>query len=123
MINKQKDIAKAFLQGIITEKIHEVYDLYTMQNFIHHNGFYCGDRESLLNGMLDSNKLFPNKKLVIKMAIAEPPYVTLFSQVQITEGKEIAVVHIYRFDGERIAEMWDISQEVPEDSPNEYGMF
>jgi len=34
-----------------------------------------------------------------------------------------AVVHIFRFAGARIAELWDIGQPVPENSPNEYGMF
>jgi predicted SnoaL-like aldol condensation-catalyzing enzyme len=123
MINKQNDIAKAFLQGVVTDKVQEIYDLYTLPNFKHHNGFYSGDRQSLLEGMIHSNTVFPNKKLTIKLAIAEPPYVTLLSHVQITEGKEVAVVHIYRFEGEKIAEMWDISQEVPENSPNENSMF
>jgi predicted SnoaL-like aldol condensation-catalyzing enzyme len=39
------------------------------------------------------------------------------------DGKEHAVVHIVRFDGEKIAEMWDVGQAVPADSPNENGMF
>jgi predicted SnoaL-like aldol condensation-catalyzing enzyme len=73
--------------------------------------------------MVDSNTMFPNKKLTIKLAVAEPPYVTLLSHVQITADKEVAVVHMYRFEGEKIAEMWDISQEVPDNSPNENGMF
>jgi len=123
MKNKQKGIAKAFLQGVVTDKVREVYDLYTLPNFKHHNGFYNGDRESLLEGMIDSNTVFPNKKVTIKLAVEEPPYVTLLSHVQITEGKEVAVIHIYRFEGEKIAEMWDISQEVPENSPNENSMF
>lgn len=123
MVSKQKDIAKAFLQGVVTDKVREVYDLYTLPNFKHHNGFYSGDRESLLEGMIHSNEVFPNKKLTIKLTVAETPYVTLLSHVQITEDKEVAVVHMYRFEGEKIAEMWDISQEVPENSPNENGMF
>lgn len=123
MISKQKYIAEAFFQGIVTDKVGEVYDLYTLPNFKHHNGFFNGDRESLLEGMLNSNTIFPNKKITIKLVIAEPPYVTLLSHVQITEDKEAAVVHMYRFEGEKIAEMWDISQEVPENSPNENGMF
>lgn len=123
MINKQKEIAKAFIQGVITDKVRETYELYTLPNFKHHNGFFCGDRESLLESMVKNNKVFPNKKLTIKLAIAEPPYVTLLSDVQITEDKEVAVVHIYRFEEQKIAEMWDISQEVPQNSPNENGMF
>lgn len=112
MVNKQKEIAKALLQAVVTDKVREVYDLYTLPNFIHHNGFYSGERESLLQGMLENNKLFPNKKVTIKLAVSEPPFVTLLAHVQITEDKEVAVVHVYRFEGEKIAEMWDISQEV-----------
>jgi predicted SnoaL-like aldol condensation-catalyzing enzyme len=123
MINNHKDIAKAFIQGVVTDEVREVYDLYTLPNFKHHNGFYSGDRESLLEGMIHSNKVFPNKKLTVKLAVSEPPYVTLLSHVQITEDKEVAVVHMYRFEGGKIAEMWDISQEIPENSPNENGMF
>ncbi|MDF2884183.1 MAG: polyketide cyclase [Clostridiaceae bacterium] len=123
MINKQKDIAEAFLQGVVTDKVREVYDLYTLPNFKHHNGFYSGDRESLLEGMMENNKVFPNKKLTIKLTVAEPPYVTMLVHVQITGDKEAGIVHMYRFEGEKIAEMWDISQEVPENSPNENGMF
>ena len=123
MKDKQKDIAKAFLQGAALGKVQQVYDLYTLPNFKHHNGYYKGDRESLLEAMLDSNTIFPNKKITIKLAVAEPPYVTLLSHIQITENKEVAVVHMFRFKGEKIAEMWDISQEVPENCTNENGLF
>ena len=34
-----------------------------------------------------------------------------------------AVVHIFRFQGDRIVELWDMGQSVPENSPNENGMF
>jgi hypothetical protein len=32
-------------------------------------------------------------------------------------------VHILRFEGSRIGEMWDIGQEIPKESPNALGMF
>jgi hypothetical protein len=32
-------------------------------------------------------------------------------------------VHIFRFGGDRIAELKDLDQAVPEDSPSENGMF
>jgi hypothetical protein len=32
-------------------------------------------------------------------------------------------VHILRFERGRIVEMWDLGQEIPEDSPNALGMF
>jgi predicted SnoaL-like aldol condensation-catalyzing enzyme len=33
------------------------------------------------------------------------------------------VVHVFRFDGERIAELWDVGQSIPEKMVNENGMF
>lgn len=38
-------------------------------------------------------------------------------------GIGAAVVHIFRFDDDRIVELWDIGQAVPEASVNENGMF
>lgn len=35
----------------------------------------------------------------------------------------VAVVHIFRFEDDRIAELWDIGQPAPESSPNSPGMF
>ena len=34
-----------------------------------------------------------------------------------------AAVHIFRFQGDRVIELWDVGQPVPENSPNENGMF
>lgn len=34
-----------------------------------------------------------------------------------------AIVHIFRFQNGQIVEMWDIGQQIPENSPNENGMF
>ena len=34
-----------------------------------------------------------------------------------------AAVHLFRFDGDRIVELWDVGQPVPEESPNENGVF
>ena len=36
---------------------------------------------------------------------------------------EYAVVHIARFADGKIAELWDLGQEIPKDSPNALGMF
>jgi predicted SnoaL-like aldol condensation-catalyzing enzyme len=33
------------------------------------------------------------------------------------------VVHIFRFDGDKLVELWDLGQEVPAESPNASGMF
>jgi predicted SnoaL-like aldol condensation-catalyzing enzyme len=36
---------------------------------------------------------------------------------------DYAVMHIFRFEADKIAELWDFGQEVPKDIVNENGMF
>jgi predicted SnoaL-like aldol condensation-catalyzing enzyme len=38
-------------------------------------------------------------------------------------GRDIAAVHLFRFKGTKIVELWDVAVEAPPDSPNEHGMF
>jgi len=50
--------------------------------------------------------------------------VATYSRVQHKPAKPgIAVVHIFRFENSKIVELWDVGQEIPQDSPNENGMF
>jgi len=35
----------------------------------------------------------------------------------------IALIHIFRFQDNQMIEEWESSQEVPQDSPNQYGVF
>ena len=34
-----------------------------------------------------------------------------------------AVVHIFRFEQDRVVELWDLGQPISKDSPNENGLF
>jgi predicted SnoaL-like aldol condensation-catalyzing enzyme len=42
---------------------------------------------------------------------------------QNTSDRGTALAHIFQFHNNKIVELWDIGQAVPEESPNEYGMF
>jgi len=66
----------------------------------------------------------PNKTLEVKLAIQEGDTVAVHSHVrQNPSDLGGAVVHIFRFQNNHIVEMWDIGQPIPENSPNENGMF
>ncbi len=66
----------------------------------------------------------PNKVLEIQRALQDGDLVAVHSRVrQKPEDPGVAVVHIFRFQGNLIAELWDVGQAVPEKSPNQYGMF
>jgi predicted SnoaL-like aldol condensation-catalyzing enzyme len=122
-MENDKDMAISFLKKAASGKLDEAYSL-VGPNFHHHNPHFKGDADSLKAGMAGAHKQFPKTKLDVQRAIAEGDLVAVHSRVQhAPERPAIAVVHIFRFEGEKIAELWDVGMEVPRDSPNENGAF
>ena len=122
-MNSKKELAISFLTNAATGKVDEAYSL-VAPNFRHHNAYFPGDTESLKAGMADAHKQFPNTKIEVQRAVEEGDTVAVHSQVQHAPDRPtIAVVHIFRVEGDKIAELWDVGMEVPKDSPNENGVF
>ncbi|CAG0971262.1 hypothetical protein METP3_01503 [Methanosarcinales archaeon] len=119
-----REIAVSFLKLAASGKVREAYSKYVSPNLQHHNPYFRGDRESLMLAMEENVTKNPNKKLEIKLSLEDGNLVATYSHVQQNPGDSgVAVVHIFRFEGDHIVEMWDVGQAVPEDSPNENGMF
>ena len=80
--------------------------------------------ESLRKGMEEAAAKFPQTAIEIQRALEEGILVAVHSKVKHEPaGRAIAVVHLFRFKGSSIVELWDIAVEEPADSPNEHGMF
>ena len=122
--NQNKDAAVSFLKMASSGNIREAYSKFVGPGFKHHNPFFEGSAESLMNGMEENARQNPNKILEVKHAIAEGALVAVHSHVrQNPDDPGGAVVHIFRFEDDRIVELWDVGQPIPEESPNQYGMF
>jgi predicted SnoaL-like aldol condensation-catalyzing enzyme len=119
-----KDIALSFLNLVTSGKIKEAYELHVAPGFRHHNPYFKGDAKSLQIGMEENESRFPNKKLEVYQIIAEGDRVSVHSHVTLKKGElEIAVVHIFKFKNDKIIELWDVGQQIPQESLNENGMF
>ncbi len=67
---------------------------------------------------------FPQARGEIKRVVAEGDFVVLHIHFKRDpEGRGDAIVDIYRLADGKIAEHWDVQQEVPEKAPNPNGMF
>ena len=120
----RKDIAKAFLRLAATGKVREAYERFVGAGFRHHNPYFRGDADSLREGMEQAYAKFPHTTIEIRRALEDGNLVAVHSRVTHEPGgRAIAVVHLFRFKGSKIAELWDVAVEAPPDSPNEYGMF
>jgi predicted SnoaL-like aldol condensation-catalyzing enzyme len=118
----QKDMAASFLKIAALGNPKEAYDKFVSANFIHHNQYFKGDRQSLLQAMEENSKASPNKSFTVHQAVEEGDRVFTYSHV-VKETMEIAVVHMFRFNQDKIVELWDVGQPITKDSPNENGLF
>lgn len=122
--SSNKEQAVSFLQLVASGRVDEAYERYIDPSFIHHNQYFRGDVDSLKVAMKENAVETPNKTLEVKHAIEEGEMVAVHSHIkQNPEDLGAAVVHIFRFQNERIVEAWDLGQPVSENSPNENGMF
>ncbi len=119
-----KDLALSFLQLIVSGEIREAFVTCIGTNFSHHNPFFRGDAESLMLAMEENQSDSPTKILDVKHVIQEGDTVVIHSHIkQDVNDIGAAVIHIFRFEDNKVVELWDVGQEVPKKSPNENGMF
>ncbi len=119
-----KSIAKDFLQLTSSGKAKEAFNKYADDDFIHHNPWFEGSAESIMQGMIENSIKMPAKIFEIQRAIHEGDFVAVHSKIKLSADiPVISVVHILRFKENKITELWDIGQQLPENSPNQYGMF
>ena len=124
MTENNKDRTVLFLKMAAGGEVREAYARFVGPGFKHHNPFFEGSAESLMAGMEENARQNPNKILDVKRAMAEGEFVAVHSHVrQNPDDRGASVVHIFRFENGRIVELWDVGQPVPEQSPNQYGMF
>lgn len=120
----KKEIALEFLVLASEGKPRDAFEMFAGQDFRHHNVFFKGDAESLINAMEENARNAPDKKLEIKRSLEDGNLVAVHSLVkQSITDRGVALIHIFRFEADKIVELWDFGQEVPEVIVNENGMF
>ena len=124
MFNQNKDAAINFLKLASSGNVREAYSKFVGEGFKHHNPYFEGSAEALAAGMQENADQNPEKSLDVKQTLAEGDLVAVYSEVHHRRGdRGAAVMHIFRFENGRIVELWNVGQEIPEDSLNQYGMF
>lgn len=120
----RKRAAVQFLELVVAARIEEAYQTHVDMRGKHHNPFFTAGFPALKEGMLENQIQFPIKKLIIKKVLGDGDLVAVHSHIVPQQGETgFATVHLFRFQGDKIVEMWDIGQPVPANSPNNDSMF
>ena len=117
-------IATDFLRLVCAGRVDEAYERYVADGFRHHNPWFAGDAGSLRAGMAQNAAKFPGKRIQFMKSLQDRDHVMVMSRMRhAPELPEYSLVHVFRFAGGRIAELWDVAQEIPAQSQNENGPF
>lgn len=120
----RKNVAVQFLQLVVAGRIDEAYQRHIDMEGKHHNPFFPAGFPALKKGMIENHAQFPGKQLAVKNVLGDGDLVAVHSHIVMRPGDSgVAAVHLFRFQGDRIVEMWDCGQPVPAESSNEDGMF
>jgi predicted SnoaL-like aldol condensation-catalyzing enzyme len=113
-----------FLQLCSSGKVREAFSKYVALGFKHHNPYFAGDAASLIEGMLAAAKANPKQTFEVQRALEDNELVSVHSRVTPAPGgPSLAVVHVFRFEADRVVELWDVVAQVPAESPNANGAF
>ncbi|MBO0887599.1 nuclear transport factor 2 family protein [Candidatus Bathyarchaeota archaeon] len=120
----RKQAAVEFLQLIVAGRIDEAYSGRFDPQGKHHSRFFPTGLRELKRAMIENHAEFPTKQLTVKNVLVDGDLVAVHSHILLRPGEPgLATVHLFRFRGEKIVEMWDVGQALPLDSPNKDGPF
>jgi predicted SnoaL-like aldol condensation-catalyzing enzyme len=118
----KKDIAISFLELASAGQVRAAFEKHIHQDFIHHLVFFKGNRQTFLKAMEDNSREFSHKTYQTIHALEDGDLVAIHGKVTL-DLKIFGVIHIFRFEDDKIIESWEASQEALNDSPNENGLF
>ena len=119
-----REAAVQFLRLVTAGRIDEAYQKYVDMGGKHHNCYFPAGLPALKKAMIDNHKQFPVKNYTLKNVICEGNMVAVHAHLSLKENDNgMVVVHICRFEGDKIVEFWDCGQAIPPDMPNTDGAF
>lgn len=118
-----KKMVVNFYQKLFGDKDFSVIDKYIEEGYIQHNPSLADGREALKKAVPIWLKDAPKSKVDFQHIAADGDLVFLHIKTSNGPGKTTSIIDIFRVKKNKIAEHWDVMQDVPEKSENSHPMF
>lgn len=130
MVNNNKQIILEFFELASSAKFKEGLRFFK-PDCITHNPYVPGGIVALLDAMTAANKEMapksPNAGFAVKHVMVDGDLVRAHTELLSDRSNPgqggLRQVHLFRFEGEKIAEYWDVTQVIMPDMPNAKGAF
>lgn len=123
-----KQVVEAYEQAAFQKKDINEAAQYVTDDLIQHNPTIPNGKEGVVNGIGGYLlKQYPNLKITEKRVLTSGDYVIVhkFGKFNDADPKEtgVAIVDIFRLKDGKIAEHWDVIEQIPAQSANSNTMF
>lgn len=121
---RNKKLVLAFYEQAINQKDFDAARKYMAADYKQHNPTAADGPEGLRVWLQEFKRAFPNLRATVKKCIAEGDYVVL--HVLGENGPcphGTAVIDIFRVENGKVAEHWDVIQDIPAEIKNPNSMF
>jgi predicted SnoaL-like aldol condensation-catalyzing enzyme len=123
-----ENIISEYLKLVEAGKFEESLHFFT-PNCITHNPYVKGNMKAIANAQKSAGKGMPTQDVEFSVIhllsggdIVAAHTELLFNKSKPSEGG-LRQVHLFRFEGDKIVEYWDITQMIMKDNPNAAGAF
>ena len=125
MSESNKGIAVAFYKVIFEGRVDDAFQLYAGSPYRQHNPLVEDGMEGLKKFVAWVMSNHPEASYEIKRVFADGDHVVLHSHWHglSDNPRGEAVVDIFRLEGGKVLEHWDVIQTIPENSANANTMF
>jgi predicted SnoaL-like aldol condensation-catalyzing enzyme len=106
------------------KEVRQAFESWVHPDYIQHKPTLPDGRDAVINFLEELLERYPARIFTIHRVIASDDLVAVHYHSQATpEDLGFAVVDIFRVEGCRMVEHWDVVQPVPEQSANDNTMF
>jgi predicted SnoaL-like aldol condensation-catalyzing enzyme len=125
MSETNKDIVVALYKAVFEGRVEDAFRLYAGSPYRQHNPLIEDGMEGLKKFVTWIASKHPDARYEIKRVFADGDYVVLHSHWHglSDNPRGEAVVDIFRLEGGKVLEHWDVIQPIPETSANTNTMF
>ena len=118
-----KDLVVQFYEMAFQKKqVKMAAEQYLNKSYIQHNPYVPTGRDALISGLGGWLASIPTAKFEIIRVVSEGDLVVLHVK-QSNQGKETAMMDIFRVEEGKIVEHWDVVQQVPDSLAHANTMF